>query len=646
VFSNADGRQICTDQGAGAFVVGDEAGEVYVKSADGSLPAGLKEVPMKILEVQSATVAVIAPIDPATGDPTLFTTGSVATDRLTVETRRCLVDEVRVSQAGARVEGVKTTKDSGTPTRIDKNNRIVISGATFVTNLVQVGDFVVWAGFADTEPYSNNGNYRVSQVIDEETIEVVAEDWGPVYLNPDLVPGAGTVTVSTDGSFFTDPFIRFLPEASGGAIPTASDNIQILYLEMTTLRDATDNPSVFNGGGVRYHQEVDDTTQQVLQAILGPSSTSFTEYLHNDARNSLENVDYRLNFEHYPADTVDAGTGDMARMGRHKDIRPDTIDMWDEISGVTFTIRSATGEVDTLKAQVRDPSDNNRLELYSSGKIVLRDSSNDATITLEPDYASFGDVLRAQNPGTNNRPLRVTLINLHTSGDSTLDLLAGNDAKLRLQAKAYQANPVTFSFTTTDFSDILYLQVENDGTGTSVLDPWTMSKEGRVGMGLGYLVSPPSGGRLQVKGMGTEPAIKVFPDTGVVALLTDDGDIDCQKGTVYGRGRDGTSNPGVQGTAGDTGAAPGVHGIGNANSGSYGVYGQGTGDSAVYGIGTGVRGGEFVSTSNVGAQGTSTSNSGLLGWSTNSLTPQEMCTSTMILGNRARTMGLDGCRSF
>ena len=392
-FTNDGIVQRCIDDDAGAFVGTDEKNEIYIVSTNVALPVALRGVPMKVLEVEGANTAVIAPIEPD-GTVTLFATGILGSvERTQVDARRCLVDEIRVSQGGARVEGILTTKEASIAvTRVDKNNRIVVSGATFETNLVQVGDLVVWAGFVDTNPYTNNGNYRVSQVIDEETIEVVAEDWGPVYLNPNLVSGAGTITVSTDGSFFTDPFIHFLPEASGGAVPDG-ENIQLLYLGMTTLRDATDDPTALNGGGVRYHQEADDYVQETLLAIIGPSATSVTEYLHDDARNNMEDLDYRLNFEHYESDASNVGGG-SSRKGRHRDIRPDTIDMFSEVPGMTATIRSATADAATVeKVQVLDSASNQTFSIRSDGSVEITNTLGDSFLNVVSSRAAANTAL-------------------------------------------------------------------------------------------------------------------------------------------------------------------------------------------------------------------------------------------------------------
>lgn len=454
-FTYADGRQIATDTG-GNFVAGDEADEVYVVSSDGTLPAALQGVPLKILEVETANIAVIQPIDPATGDVVLFTTAGVSADRIDYSSKRCKVDEIRVSQGGARVEGVQEQKSppAGThvPTRIDLNNRIVVSGATFLTDDVQVGDLATWSSYGVTNPYSNNGDYRVSRVIDEETIEVVAEDWGPAFLNPDLtVPG--DLVISTDGMFYEDPFVHFLPEASGGAIPESGDYVKILYLGMTDFRTATNDPSAISGGGVRYHQEADDTVQKAILAIIGPSAVSINDYLHDDARNSMENIDYRLDFEHYPSDVLDAGTGDEARQGRHKDIRPDHINMWEGISGETLTVRGGSGETTVVKAAVRDVSDVIRFSVTAEGHVESRyEAGTDASLVQQSTAADLAKILAQAKT---------------TGGVARLDLLNG----------ANTANPRHFA--TKVEGTNLVTRIENDGAGAS-LDVMTISNDGTV----------------------------------------------------------------------------------------------------------------------------------------------------------------------
>lgn len=501
IFTYADGRQIATDTG-GNFVAADEKDEIYVVSSSGSLPAALQGVPMKILEVQSANVAVIQPIDPATGNVILFATGGVSTDRIDYSVKRCRVDEVRTSQSGSRVEGVneQVSPPSGShvPARIDLNNRIVVPGATFVSDGVQVGDQVVWASYGPTVPYSNNGTYRVSQLVDEETIEVVAEDWGPAFLNPDLST-PGNIVISTDGQFYQDPFVRFLPEASGGAIPDAGDYIKIAYLEMTDLRTATDDPAAFSGGGVRYQQEADDTVQKAILAIIGPSATTINDYLHDDARNSMENIDYRLDFEHYPSDTVDAGTGNPAREGRHRAIRPDTINMWPEIGGETFTVRGATADTaGTVKMALRDESNNLVFDITKVGRVNVTvnaaavasgftryqiiDDSNDVHYKVQAD----GKVGIYENATTSS-----TLIELDAGGPSGVgtgisratlagEAATGPAALLTMVADASATNPLIYSLDVDAGTGELAVSVNDDGSGGSVANALTVSSNGSV----------------------------------------------------------------------------------------------------------------------------------------------------------------------
>lgn len=501
IFTYADGRQIATDTG-GNFVAADEKDEIYVVSSSGSLPAALQGVPMKILEVQSANIAVIQPIDPATGNVILFATGGVSTDRIDYSVKRCRVDEVRTSQSGSRVEGVneQVSPPSGShvPARIDLNNRIVVPGATFVSDGVQVGDQVVWASYGPTVPYSNNGTYRVSQLVDEETIEVVAEDWGPAFLNPDLST-PGNIVISTDGQFYQDPFVRFLPEASGGAIPDAGDYIKIAYLEMTDLRTATDDPAAFSGGGVRYQQEADDTVQKAILAIIGPSATTINDYLHDDARNSMENIDYRLDFEHYPSDTVDAGTGNPAREGRHRAIRPDTINMWPEIGGETFTVRGATADTaGTVKMALRDESNNLVFDITKVGRVNVTvnaaavasgftryqiiDDSNDVHYKVQAD----GKVGIYENATTSS-----TLIELDAGGPSGVgtgisratlagEAATGPAALLTMVADASATNPLIYSLDVDAGTGELAVSVNDDGSGGSVANALTVSSNGSV----------------------------------------------------------------------------------------------------------------------------------------------------------------------
>jgi hypothetical protein len=500
-FTNADGRQIATDAG-GNFVAADEYDDVYVVSSNGTLPAALQGVPMKILEVQSANIAVIQPIDPATGDVVLFTTAGVSADRINYSAVRCKVDEIRVSQGGARVEGVQEQKSPPTgshvPTRIDLNNRIVVSGAAFVTDAVQVGDLVTWGSYGPTDPYSNNGDYRVSQVVDEETIEVVADDWGPAFLNPNLAT-PGTLIVSTDGVFYEDPFIHFLPEASGGAVPESGDYVKILYLGMSTLRAATDDPSAISGGGVRYHQEADDTVQKAILALIGPSATSINAYLHDDARNSMENIDYRLDFEHYPSDVVDAGTGDAAREGRHKDIRPDTIDMWPEIAGENLIVRDAAGDTSTQhKIALKSTLGVTLFAITASGRVDIIPTtasvaSGFSRIKIEDDASELHFNVQADGKVSiyENGTSSTTMIELDAGGASGVGtgiaraLLAGESstgpaAILTMIADAADANPLTYTWDVDANNGRMNLSIDDDGAGSALADFLQIGNDGLV----------------------------------------------------------------------------------------------------------------------------------------------------------------------
>lgn len=366
------GNQLCTINGGGfTFVDGDEEANVFVQSSDAAMGA-LQDVPLKILSFISATQAIVQDIDPLTGDRVaLPNTGSISTDKVLIRRPKVRIDGIFDTQGGSRVENVQTQKTAPVaPTRVEKNNRIVVVGANFITDGLIVGDRVDWTGHSETDPYDNNAEYRVDRIIDKETIEVVNADWSPAFLNSDLVAGPGTIEVTTDGKFFEDPFIRFeaLPT---GAIPVdAVDNIEIVHLTSTTYRDATDDPSCFSGGSIRFGQEVDQQAQAAIIRLAGQSVSNINDILHGDYRINLEDVDYRLNEEHYTYNEVGPDS-DRAHGGRHRDIRPDNIDMFPEVSGETLIVRGATGETSAVKLAVKDVNDQDGFSVGADGRVFV-----------------------------------------------------------------------------------------------------------------------------------------------------------------------------------------------------------------------------------------------------------------------------------
>jgi len=347
--TEADTLDTLVTSGTSVFQGSDPQTDRYVvPSGLTGLPATLNGVPLKIIQYRSPTVVAVSPVNPNSGDliPIYITQNGISFTRTQIDTVKCQVDGVYDSPGGTRVENIKVNRlASQAVTRVELGDRILCSGATFVTSGVVPGDQVVWSGHGVTSPYSNNATYRVAKVIDERTLELVANDWGPVVLNPDLFSGTpGSVVVSTDGSFWLNPFIRF---KSDGAIPANGQSIRILYSKMSTLRDATDDPAVFLGPGVKYDNEVDDTVQKAILAIIGPSATSITDYVLGDRRNNLEDLDIRLGKEHYQHD------------GRHSTIRPDIINFFPGVVGPNLILRNTGSDSDAeiVRMSLRNVAD-------------------------------------------------------------------------------------------------------------------------------------------------------------------------------------------------------------------------------------------------------------------------------------------------
>lgn len=367
------------------FTANDPKNDVYVACDNAALdPYGLRNVPMKIISYIGAAVVAIAPINPTTGESVEFTegilTGLTGSRRFTMTTTKCVVERVIKSETDTtRVEGLEEVKYSGSlssSSRVDRNNRLVVPGAGFLglTPALDVGDVVEWTLHGVTSPFSNNGTYRLSAVIDDDTIELVAEDWGPVILNPDLYSATpGDLEIRTDGKFWKDPFIEFKDPPDGSIPEDGVDQIRILYKGMSTFREATDNPTAF-GSSLEFSQETDDTVQEALLAIMGPSVQTIDEYLHGDRRKNIEDLDYRLNFEHYSHDeTHDPFSTSVEQTGRHRDIRPDTIDMFPDNAGTTVTVRADPGDsINQTKVELKDPSDEQVFEIRANGETYVR----------------------------------------------------------------------------------------------------------------------------------------------------------------------------------------------------------------------------------------------------------------------------------
>jgi hypothetical protein len=352
---------------SGPFLPAHGTGDYYIKGTD--LVSPLNNKLLKVITYHSATEVIVNPVDPTTGAKYEINETARTASVKQVLTVRCLVDGIYdkpSEQVGAqRVEYLKGVKHASIAiTRIEKNNRVFCSGANFLSaNPVREGDLVEWSSAAPDDPYGNNGFYRVTAIIDKETLELASEDFGPVYLNPDIGGYLGDIEVTTDGKFWENPWIQ-LKAFPNGAIPGPSQPIKVVYLGMSNLRDATDDPVALVGSGVRYNQELDENVQKAILAIIGPSATTITDYLYGDRDNNLENI-FNLFWNEHSSES-----------GRHTVIRPDRINMEPGLDDETITVRNGpTDSVTDIKVRLRNYSDTDNLFALSGG-----------------GYASFGDV--------------------------------------------------------------------------------------------------------------------------------------------------------------------------------------------------------------------------------------------------------------
>jgi hypothetical protein len=398
--------QVVTSASA-PFLPIHETGDYYVKPTNLSGgPSALNGVLLKIIEYHSPTEVIINPVVPGTGVKYQITESGRTGSLDQVQTVRCLVDGVydkAPELGGVRIENSYGTKQASTAvTRIDKNNRIYCAGADFGTDaapIVREGDLVVWAGAAPNIPYSNTGSYRVTKVVDKWTLELASVDFGPVYLNPSTSGSLGTVTVTTDGRFWRDPFIRFLAFPNGAipsTFPSTPQTIRVVYYDMSTIRTATDDATALAGGSLRYGQEADETIQKAILAIIGPSATTITDYLYGSRESNLENIFNLFWLEHHNDS------------GRHATIRPDVINMEPGNTGNTVIVRNTA----------TDESNHNL-------KVILRNAADSVTLSDMSADGYFGS--------------------LHTNIYPRTSLWAGNGQAFSLEmAQSYDA----FLFTT------------------------------------------------------------------------------------------------------------------------------------------------------------------------------------------------------
>lgn len=462
----------------------DPENEIYVRCDDAGLGT-LQNVPLKILEYLSPTEVVVRNIDPDGN----IVSGNVAVG--TVERLSITKEHIKVTglwtNAGMtqRVEQYQGPKFSGLVIdRIEHNNRVFCS-AGGLSGVVEVGDLAIIAGHDGTFPYENNGEYRVSKIVDDQTLELVSDDCGPVFLNPTAVSTLGTLDITTDGNFWTDPYVSLSAETEAGSYT-------IVHKKQSTMEALIDDPGSLSGSLLEHAQEVDSTVLTSLKNIVGPNA-SLDEYLYGNPRLNLESIYQQYDREHHGYDSG-------SFLGRHSDIRPDTIDMWPEVYGQTLKIRAATGEDSTdIKAILYDSIGNSHWNIRADGRMYSYETgggtspfvgiypSGDITIWDE-GHTDATASLAIVGADTNNRA-SIRLEAQHPFASSALN--DGDGAtQVHFIGDRDDTYPVHYSLNlrprsgTGGGEGILKLDVVHDGTVTD--DSWnglmTWSTRGRIGI--------------------------------------------------------------------------------------------------------------------------------------------------------------------
>lgn len=192
---------------------------------------------------------------------------------------------------GSRVEGtaVAVPASSGSVTLVERGNRVVVSDPAVDFTNANVGDLVTWTSAGSSNPWSNNGEYRIKAIIDANTIEVVNVDYTPAILNPDDTGGLGDIAVTTDGAFSATPFIRLTPQTEVnagngvGLVPINGENIVFEYYVEETYADALNNDPNAQGP---VSSSVDADVQNLIARFdkmhdeFGNGTDMFTNTLH------------------------------------------------------------------------------------------------------------------------------------------------------------------------------------------------------------------------------------------------------------------------------------------------------------------------------------------------------------------------------
>jgi len=506
--------------GAG-FVAGDASGDFYLRSNDAGMGA-LQNVNLKIVGVINGDNVVIRNVDPATGAEVPLSLSVSDGEKIQIVAEQIKATQILDAPAGSRVENVTDVRANETITRIEKNNRIFCAGATFTTN-VEEGDVVEITGHSVGFPYTNNGLYRVSQIIDDETLELITDgDWGPTLLNPTGSP-LGDAEVRSDGFFYTDPHIDLNTTLPAGTY-------QLRYKKQSTLKGILDAVDSLGGGiDSGYGQEADDRVQATLLQLLGPSVTDFDQVLYGDRRRNVEDLYFKVHREHYTNDELPAGG--IPAPGKHKDIRPDTVDMFSDVAGTTVIVRGAPADSGVQKFQVRDSSNVTHFSITETGEVlieemggseglkVLKDGASE--IVAESDGAASDSQASVIARGFSNNARGALIASGAHTGFTGIEPGDGA-AILRMISDNQAANPKTWDWVAqagaaiidTGTTGVFKLDVGDDGTGTQVNARISVDVLGQTAIG----------GLTRLYPGAFPTALRVFQEVGSRGLVIDGDD--------------------------------------------------------------------------------------------------------------------------
>ena len=447
VSTNADSGIMTVTSPDNIFTTVDAAGEWYVVFTGSGTP--LDGLQLKVIDgvPLSADEAVVQNVDPATGERVVYSGAITTLHAQKISTAKVTAAGLFKESGGSNNVNQHNEEiySSGDVTRVEKNNRVFCSvgtGADF--SMVEVGDEVVWVDSLATDPWSNNGTYHVLRKVDAQTLDLIGEDGEPVVLNPTEAVVSGTITVQTDGEFWNQPFIKFVDDD----VKPLSGTVRVIYLGLSTVRDAMTEDPASMAGSVRYAQETDFQVQKALIGIAGPSMDTFDDvltWLYGDRRRSLEGAFNRLDYEHHGDDS---GGGS----GRHADIRPDTIDMFPEVIGPTVVVRCAANVLEDsyFKIRMYDRSEAGGFGVSGAGKVIVSDSA--LGVPTSDFYASNFNSSAVFHANT-----------LYSAGVAKFMATADDGS-------------IIASLVADDVNDTSYLEMKT----TAVGDPWDLWLEGGI----------------------------------------------------------------------------------------------------------------------------------------------------------------------